>query len=81
MQKKLEINTYTQINTNNSSFLIQNLSKYDINIIVSESEPTKDDAYDFLIKPFHGLGNNNIIGILWGKPSSNVPTMVGLIEG
>ncbi len=81
MRKELVLNTYTQLNTNQDIYMIQNLSKYNLMIKVSDTEPSNTEPNDFIIKPFDGITNVHIIGILWGKPEGKVDGKIGIVEG
>ena len=80
MRVKLPSNIYTQINTNEDAFLIQNLSSYDLHIIVSATQPTTTTPYDFCIRPDNAIGDVHTKGICWGKPEGQIEISVGLVE-
>ena len=81
MRKQLPINVYTQINTDESTYLIQNISSDDLLIIVSANQPANNIDYDFRLAPGEGISNNIIEGTCWGKPESKTPLTVGVVEG
>ena len=81
MRIELIAGEYTQINTNGPAYLFQNLSEYAVDIVVSASQPTPNASNDYRVKGGQGIGNNDIVGILWGKPTSKKNTQVGLVEG
>jgi len=82
MRKTLLKNVYTQINTDPASYLIQNLSKYKLGVIVSDTQPGSGESEDFILEGGCGIGNNHTEGIIWGKPLSSAPqVIVGLVEG
>ena len=81
MRIKLPINTWTQINTDSQTYLMQNISKYNVLIKVASSAPGEGESYDFDIAPGEGLGNENLIGLLWGRPKGSSEIQVGLVEG
>ena len=81
MRKTLLKNVYTQINTNPTAYLIQNLSKYKLGIIVSDVPPGSGESSDFILEGEYGISNNHIEGICWGKPYGKTVITVGLAEG
>lgn len=81
MRKQLEPGVYTQINTDSTTYLFQNLSNYNIKIVVSDTQPSTNADNDFEIKHLEGFSGDNITGICWGKPISKSACNVGLIEG
>ena len=76
----LEPNTYTQLNTNSSSYMIQNIGSDNVSIVVSDTQPT-DDEVGFVIGPREGITNSHIEGILWGKPEGKYHITVVVAEG
>ena len=81
MKKQLPANTWTKINTNSADYLIQNTSEYKIKIIVSDTIPDNSYDFDFILDTYHKINNNDVVGIIWGKPSGKVPVSVGIVEG
>jgi hypothetical protein len=81
MRKELPVNEYTQLNTNETDFLIQNISNHDLLIIISDTQPANSDPYDFIVTSKNGIGNLHFTGICYGKPSGSVPITVGIVEG
>jgi len=81
MKKVLEPKKYTQINTDEAIYLFQNLSDYDVEIIVSDTAPGNEEKGDFIIKKGNGISSDNIVGILWGKPSGKIAGLAGIVEG
>ncbi len=80
MRKKLVNTSYTQINTNETEYIIQNLSKEDIELIIGIVEPESDAGPDFILKPKYGITNKDIETTVWGKCESAM-IYVGLAEG
>ena len=81
MRVPLPINIYTQINTNETKFLIQNLSSsYSMGIIIASAQPSAATGNDFLLKPYDYFDNNKVNGLVWGKPMGKVPLSIGLVE-
>ncbi len=81
MRKQLPSGKYTQINTDSITYLFQNLSNYNIKIVVSDIQPTTNANHDFEIQHLEGLSGDNIIGLCWGQPAGKVSCNVGLVEG
>ncbi len=81
MTKVLPSGVYTQINTNESEYLIQNQCEYDCHIVISASQPTDLELYDFVLEAHHGISSNHIEGICWGKPAGKYNITVGVVEG
>jgi len=81
MRITLPKDVYTQINSDQNDYLFQNLSNSNIQIIVSTVEPQDGTGHDYELKPLHGIGSKDIVGICWGKPSGDINAVVGLIEG
>jgi hypothetical protein len=81
MRVELQPNTYTQINTNPDEYLIQNVSTYDLQVIVSDTQPADTADYDFVIVNGNAISNSHIAGTCWGKPSGKVSINVGVVEG
>ena len=81
MVKTLPSGEYTQLNTNDTEYLIQNHSSYNLFIKIASSQPADDDEYDFIIEPLKCLSNSNIAGICWGKPSGKSSIPAGIVEG
>ena len=81
MIKTLVPGVYTQINTNESEYLIQNQSEYNCNIIVVASQPASTTPPDFILESKHGISSNHIEGTCWGKPEGKYGVVVGIVEG
>ena len=81
MQKILPKSEYTQINTNELSYLFQNLSTYNLLVVVSATQPATNASFDYVVTPYNGIGNDTVEGICWEKPDEKVNIIVGLIEG
>ena len=81
MRVELPPHIYTKINTDRNSYLIQNLSSYNVLIVVSDSAPTKDTPHDYSIEYLHAIGNMHVKGICWGMPEGRTSVTVGLTEG
>jgi len=81
MRKKLDINVYTQINTNETEYLIQNISLYEVLIIVSDTQPSDGASYDFILSHGNGISGTMITGKCWGKPAGKTSITVGIVEG
>ena len=81
MVKTLPSGEYTELNTNDTEYLIQNHSAYKLLIKIASSKPANSAEPDFIIEPLYGISNNNIIGLCWGKPDANVSIAVGVVEG
>jgi len=81
MTKTLLPGVFTQLNTNESEYLIQNHSEYSLDIVVSASQPTNTGSVDFIIESLCGISSAHIEGICWGKPSGKYSIKVGIVEG
>ena len=81
MRKAIPINVYTQINTDDTTYLIQNLSSDDLMIVVSDTQPDDHTDCDYMLRPYHGISGEHVVGICWGKPTGKKPLTVGLTEG
>jgi len=80
MQVELIPNVYTQINTAEDNYMIQNLGDDNIHIVISDSQPVPDQV-DFILCPKCGISSLHIKGIVWGKPEGKYQIMVGVVEG
>ncbi len=78
---KLVHTQYTQINTVDDSYLIQNMSKSSVDLIVAGSQPDVATLPDFTLLPLYGIGNSDVVGLVWGKTSDQSGSAVGLVEG
>ena len=81
MRKQLPINVYTQLNTNETDFLIQNLGNDKLFLVAADTQPTPSTDYDYIITSLHGISGSHVIGIFWGKPEGKTPITVGITEG
>ena len=81
MRKSLPKNLYTQINTDSTTYMFQNLSNYNVKIIVSDSQPASNASNDFELKHLDGISGEHVVGICWGKPVGKVSVDIGLVEG
>ena len=81
MRKTLISGEYTQINTNDTEFLIQNVSTYDVLIVVADSQPATNKEYDFILQYGNGISDSMVTGLCWGKPNGKVNITVGIVEG
>ena len=80
MRKTLPVNVYTQINTDDTAYLFQNLDSHDVKIIVSDTEPVPTSGHDFIVGYRQGISGSDIVGILWGKPTNKIDISVGIVE-
>ncbi len=78
---KLVHTQYTQINTIEDSYLIQNMSKSSVDLIVASSQPDVATLPDFTLLPLYGIGHSDVAGLVWGKTSDQSGSSVGLVEG
>jgi len=81
MRVSLPKNVYTQINTDSTAFLIQNLSTYNLFIVASDTQPSPATLHDFDLSAGEGISNSHVEAIFWGKPSSAVTISIGVVEG
>ena len=81
MRKPLPIHTYTQINTNDIKFLIQNVSHDDLLIYVGATKPADDADYDYILSYGQGISGSHLTGLCWGKPEGKTPISVSVTEG
>ena len=81
MRIQLPPGQYTQINTNEDDFLIQNVSEYSMYLIIADAQPGPNTDFDFIIEPKHGISSSHIIGKCWGKPEGRYEITAGLTEG
>ena len=82
MVKQLPINIYTQINTDEANYLIQNRdTSHAMKIIVADTQPVPGSEFDFRIKPYCGISSNQATGIIWGMPDGKAAITVGIVEG
>ena len=81
MRKQIPIHTYTQINTVEDSFLIQNLSHDALLIVVADTQPADNADHDFIIENRHAISNDLVVGLCWGKPEGKTALTVGYTEG
>ena len=81
MQVSLPKLVYTQLNTNTTDYIIQNVSNQNIYIIVSDSQPGSDEEASIILQPLDAITNGHIEGKCWGKPESKVDAAIGLTEG
>jgi hypothetical protein len=71
---------YTKLNALKDPFLIQNISNYDLLIVVSDDRPDKLDPFELIVEPKKILTSEYINGICWGKTSSKFAERVTVIE-
>ena len=84
-RSRIEINpdTYTQINTDDTVYMIQNLSSFQIGVIIAAVGDTPLNTEN----PTHywgereGCSNNTTVGIVWAKSRTGENGVVGLTEG
>ena len=81
MQVSLVPGQYTRINTDRQKYILQNLSNYDIYIKIADTVPASDEEYDFVIGPKCGFTSSHAIETVWGMPSGNTASNVGIVEG
>ena len=77
----LNKDTYTQVNTDEAAFLIQNVSSDVVVVIISDTQPADDAAYDFVLNPTNGIGNFDVQGIVWAKCVTFDSVDVSVVEG
>ncbi len=77
----LTVGKYTQINTDTDAYLWQNLSDYNLGIIISDTQPADTDVPVHIVQHLCGMTNSHYEGICWGKPITKVSGQVGLTEG
>lgn len=81
MRKTLVPGEYTQINTVEINYMIQNVnSSYSFYAIVADTQPADNAAHDFVIKPFNGITSSHMEGLVWGKPTGKTSMTVGIVE-
>ena len=74
--------SYTQINTNDAEFLIQNLTNDTLKIVVQDSgaaAPANNALPELVLLPLYGVCQCDLTGICWGQ-TVNVTADVGLTE-
>ena len=79
MRVQLLPNIYVQINTDPSKYLIQNIGADPIRIIVSDTQPSPDTPYDFIIESRCGISSSHVEGIIWGQSDKRFPTTVSVV--
>jgi len=80
MIKTLPKRVYTQMNTVEDAYLIQNHSGYALLIVVAASKPSDSTDYDLKLEPGEAIGNHHSVGTCWGKPAGSVDISVGIVE-
>ena len=82
MRKAVTNTEYRQINTNETDFLIQNLSKYVVHLIITPTvaQPTNGEQFDFILDYKQGISSKDVTGFVWAK-ADNPNAVLGLIEG
>ena len=80
---RVEINntTYTQINTDEANFLIQNLGADTAFVIFAASAPADDELPTYILAPRDGISSVDINGICWAKTAKNETQDIGVTEG
>ena len=74
MARKTIVDTaYTQVNTNTTAFLAQNLSNQNILIVINPTLPALSTAHDFVLQEFDAISGNDVTGIVWAKVEVGVP--------
>ena len=78
---RVSVNTteYTQLNTVEDAYLLQNLGGTILYAVVSDDKPADDTKPDLKIKPLDALSSAMVIGKVWGKGSLS-ESIVGVIE-
>ena len=80
MRKNTTSTEYTQLNTDENNFLIQNLDLDDVRIIIAATQPAVTAKHDFVLRPKDGISGKDVIGLVWGK-SVAAKASLGLVEG
>ena len=74
--------TYTQINTDPSTFLVQNLSQTPVGIIITDGDAPLDTELPTYYFGFcDGCSSNTLEGIIWAKTRAGENGIMGLTEG
>ncbi len=79
---RVEVNntTYTQLNTVEDNYLIQNVGSDDLHIIFSDTAPADTASFDIILQANDAVGHNHMSGICWGKTTSKMPASVSVVE-
>ena len=80
MRKNITSTEYSQINTDEVNFLVQNLATDDVRIIIAALQPAVTAVHDFILKPKDGISSKDVNGLVWGK-SVAAKASLGLVEG
>lgn len=76
-------NQYTQLNTNPSDYLAQNLTPGRVGVIPTDTivQPLATDAPIHEMERHDAIGNQDIVGYLWGIALDTDTADIGLTEG
>ena len=80
-RKQINKETYTQINTDTTDFLIQNISSDQIVVVISDTKPADNADFDFVLNPTNAIGGNNTNGTVWAKTTTFDSAEISVVEG
>jgi len=72
MRVTLTESAYTQINSNEAEFLIQNLASSAVNVVVNPTQPLVSVKPDFVLQPGEAISSNLVTGKVWIKGEGEV---------
>jgi len=83
MARKTVVDTaYTQINTNETSYLAQNISDSKVYVVINATLPALSTAHDFVLKGGDAIGSSDVQGLVWAKVEVGSPDVqMGIVEG
>ena len=70
MRVKINKVSYTQVNANESGFLIQNITQGDVYVIISDTQPADTAPHDFILNYTDGISNDDVVGKVWAKSAA-----------
>lgn len=72
-RKTITDTAYTQINTNSTTYLAQNLSDSKVFVAVAATLPAVTTAHDFVLRGYDAISGNDVEGLIWAKVEVGTP--------
>ncbi len=64
---------YTQVNTSDAKYLVQNLGDCNIGLVAASSLPAITVQADIVLRPLEAISDQNFGGIFYAKSLSKMP--------
>jgi len=71
--------SYIKANTSPDDYVIQNIGKSSIFVVISDTQPADNAPCDFVLEKYDGISSNEVIGTVWVKSSGNVDGLIGSV--